>query len=127
MPNLTIQVLRERLPSEAFCNATPVGRDWPVCALPAGHRPVHESASFAWADDESFPEIKSLEAQREWDQEDHITPPALNPEHANIKEAIASVDYRDEARILEIFVIWDKTEIGQIHVPIWTQKELDQV
>lgn len=45
----------------SYCNATPAGSNWPVCALEEGHDPLdpHESADFYWLDGESEFHLKS--------------------------------------------------------------------
>lgn len=126
MPNLSISVTRARLPEEAYCNATPEGRDWPVCALSAAHLQAdegrngyptdHESAAFYWAPlpgAQLFP--KSLEAQREWDMNSH----RVDPESIGaVTEQIVSVDFRDEAQIHHLTVSWKGHEISTVQIPV---------
>lgn len=47
-------------PVGGYCNATPDGHAWPVCALELGHEPAtHESADFYWSPGDAEPRLKA--------------------------------------------------------------------
>ena len=118
---LKILIERTRLPSERYCNATPEGKDWPVCALPLDHataekyRP-HESASYVWGPYGDM-HLKSVDRQREWDQEVHEV-----PDPGPIIETIANIEFRDEAQIHSVIAEWDGFPVGQIFIPVKERK-----
>lgn len=111
MPELVIRITRNRLPEEAYCNETPRGDSWPVCALRADHLQLgtmHECAAFRWDDLGNAPVMKSPAEQRQWDIEKRNAPDAISAEEIGpVTETILRQEFKDSIRIQKISATYD--------------------